>query len=224
MKKTIYKSVYGAMKSFPRCPLSMTLRCLTVYTRISVSLLKEIVFSPGEIFKNPREKKDAIILLFIINFVIILIKSFFIKGYGAIDFFDTQILNEIFYFLSISQIQVIISYFLFFVFVLLLFFVIKIFSGNASLSTIMLSLMSISGIGIIAHITAIPLMFFEKSLLNYISYLFGLWILILTFGAVKTSQNLTLIKAVLFFLIAAFPFLLFVWLPVISPYLVFLID
>lgn len=187
-----------------------------------MNLLKAIVLSPGEIFTNSREKSKEIVSLFTISFIIVLLKSFFKARHEASNFFETQILNEIIYFLSIPQIAAIAIYLFFFIFSLLLFLVIRIFSKDASLKSLMLSLMSISGVGIFAHIATMPLMFFAKSLINPIGYIFYLWVIVLTLWAIKNSQNLPLVKVIPSFLVVAFPFLLFGWLPVISPYLVFL--
>lgn len=184
-------------------------------------LMKAIVISPGELFKNSKEKERDIVLLFVISFVVVFLKSFF-KGRFATNFFENQTLNEVFSFLAIPQVTVVITYLSFFVFVFLLFLIVKFFSKEASFKPLLFSLMSISGIGILAHLIATPLIFFAKSFIMPIGYVFYLWVIVLTVLSIKNSQSLTLVKAVHSVLIAVLPFLLFGWLPIISPYLVYL--
>lgn len=187
-----------------------------------MDLIKMIVVSPSELFRNSKEKRREIILLFVASFVVVLLKSFFKGRYAATNFFENHILNLIFSFLAIPQVTVFVTYLSFFVFAFVLFLVIRLFSRDASFKPLLFSLMSISGIGIIAHIITVPLIFFAKPFIIPLCYAFYIWVIILTLWSIKSSQNLTLVKAIPSFLIVALPFLLLGWLPVISPYLVFL--
>ncbi|NDY43595.1 hypothetical protein G3N55_12195 [Dissulfurirhabdus thermomarina] len=188
-----------------------------------MNLIKAIVISPGELFKNSKEKKRDIVLLFVISFAVVFLKSFFKGRYATnFNFFENQSLNEVFSFLAIPQVTVVTTYISFFIFVSLLFLIVKIFSKEASFKTLLFSLMSISGIGVIAHLIATPMMFFAESFIMSIGYVFYLWVVVLSVLAIKNSQSLPLVKAVTSFLIVALPFLLFGWLPVISPYLIYL--
>lgn len=187
-----------------------------------MNLLKAIIVSPGDLFRNSIDKRKEIVSLFVVSFVVVLLKSFFKGRHAATNFFESQTLNEIFSFLAIPQVAAIVTYLLFFLFTFVLFFIIKFFSKETSLKPLLLALMSISGIGIIAHIITIPLFFFAKPLIMPISYAFYLWVVILTLWSIKNSQSLALVKVVPIFLVVAFPFFLFGWLLVISPYLVFL--
>lgn len=187
-----------------------------------MNLLKAIIVSPGDLFRNSIDKRKEIVSLFVFSFVVVLLKSFFKRRHTATNFFDSQTLNDIFSFLAIPQVAAIVTYLLFFVFVIVLFFIIKLFSKEVSFKPLLLSLMSLSGIGVIAHFITIPLIFFAKSLIMPISYVFYLWVIILSLWSIKNSQNLALVKVIPSFLVVAAPFLLFGWLLVISPYLVFL--
>ncbi len=187
-----------------------------------MNLLKAIIVSPGDLFRNSIDKREEIVSLFVVSFVVVLLKSFFKGRHAATNFFESQTLNEIFSFLAIPQVAAIVTYLLFFVFVIVLFFIIKLFSKEASFKPLLLSLMSISGIGVIAHFITMPLIFFAKSLIMPISYVFYLWVVVLTLWSIKNSQDLALVKVIPSFLVVASPFLLFGWLLVLSPYLVFL--
>lgn len=82
--------------------------------------------------------------------------------------------------------------------------------------------MSITIIGIIAHIISFPLNFFEKSLVLYIKYIFYIWVIFLNIFAIYNTLDVRLIK-IIFSLFGAFsPFLIFGWILVVSPYLIFL--
>ena len=188
-------------------------------------IFKGIIISPNVFFKDLTEKRKYIISLFIINFIIVLIKSFFISR-GKIIFFEDKILDKIFSFLAIPQVVVIITYLSFFIFSILFFIIIK-YSSEKFLSihlypSFLLSLMSISIIGIIAHIISFPINFFAKSLISHIRYIFYIWIIFLNILTVYNTQNVRLIKIICSFLIAFFPFLIFSWFLVVSPYLIFL--
>ena len=182
------------------------------------------MFSPSDIFIDATRRKKEIFLLFIINFFIVLIKSLFKQKYSDTNFFDNQILNIFFSFLAIPQFSVIITYILFFFFVWILFMILKLFSKQVLFMPLLCSLMSISAIGVVAHLTIIPvsLILSEKSSLLLLNYFFYLWAIILTVWSIKKSQSQTLPKATLIFLMAAFPFVLFGWLSIISPYLMYL--
>ena len=160
-------------------------------------IFKKIIIFPNNFFKDLTNKRKYIIFLFIINFIIVLVKSFFISKSNII-FFEDKILDRIFSFLAIPQVAVIITYLSFFIFSIIFFIILK-YSSRSSLSiyfypSFLLSLMSISIIGIIAHIISFPLNFFEKSLVLYIKYIFYIWVIFLIFG----------------------------WILVVSPYLIFL--
>ncbi len=187
-----------------------------------MNLLKAIIVSPGDLFRNSIDKRKEIVSLFVVSFVVVLLKSLFERKHAPTNFFNSQTLNDIFSFLAIPQVVAIITYLLFFVFVIVLFFIIKLFSKEVSFQPLLLSLMSISCIGVIAHFITIPLIFFAKSMIMPISYMFYLWVIALSFWSIKNSQDLPLVKVIPVFIVVVAPFLLFGWLLVISPYLMFL--
>lgn len=188
-------------------------------------IFKKIIIFPNNFFKDLTNKRKYIIFLFIINFIIVLVKSFFISKSNII-FFEDKILDRIFSFLAIPQVAVIITYLSFFIFSIIFFIILK-YSSRSSLSiyfypSFLLSLMSISIIGIIAHIISFPLNFFEKSLVLYIKYIFYIWVIFLNIFAIYNTLDVRLIK-IIFSLFCAFsPFLIFGWILVVSPYLIFL--
>lgn len=99
-----------------------------VWNEINVfcEIFKQIIISPNNFFKDLTNKRKYIIFLFIINFIIVLVKSFFISRNNII-FFEDKILDKIFSFLAIPQAIVIITYLSFFIFSIIFFYYFKIF-------------------------------------------------------------------------------------------------
>lgn len=89
-------------------------------------IFKKIIIFPNNFFKDLTNKRKYIIFLFIINFIIVLVKSFFISKSNII-FFEDKILDRIFSFLAIPQVAVIITYLSFFYFFNNIFYYFKIF-------------------------------------------------------------------------------------------------
>lgn len=188
-----------------------------------IAIIKEITnYTVGQFKGGKGEMRDAV-SLFVVSFLVVLVKSFF-KERGVIyfNFFESRFLNNMFSYLAIPQVAAIVVYVLFFLFVFVLFLVVRIFSKDASFGPLLFSLMSISIIGIIAHIVTIPMVFIAKKAIVATSYIIYFLVVALNILSIKNSQRLPFVKAVLCFFIASLPFLLFGWFAVVSPYLIYL--
>jgi len=186
---------------------------------ILIKLIGEIVLRPGKLLRNPKENDRAIILLFVINFCIVFVKSFF-KEHKTTDFFTTKITNKIFNILSVPQVAVIVLYCGFFVFWFAILLGVKLTSTKVKSMQLLLGLMAVSGIGIIAHCIAIPLMIINRSLCLPLEYVFYLWAIVLNILSIQHSQNITFSKSIIAFVFAVIPFLMIGYLSPITPYLV----
>lgn len=83
--------------------------------------------------------------------------------------------------------------------------------------------MSISGIGIIMQLLMIVfLSIFPYSLIKTIIFVIYFWVIILSILAIKITQNISLIKAVVCLVVSAIPFFMIALPLVISPYLAWL--
>jgi len=188
-------------------------------------LIRYLILSPSTIFKSIEHKKfkKEIYISFCLAALFTFIKSFFVKTSYIITFFSNKSLNNLLTFLSVPQLSLLLLYFEYFIFITFVFLFCKLFNKKANYKTLLLSLMSISGIGIIMQLLMIVfLSIFPYSLIKTIIFVIYFWVIILSILAIKITQNISLIKAVVCLVVSAIPFFMIALPLVISPYLAWL--
>lgn len=186
-----------------------------------MSLLNSIKIRRHNFFQYFSEN-NYVLYLFALSFIIVFLKSFFKKTNYTANFFSNELINKIIIVISNTQISVIILYGLYFLFVYIVFIITKFFSKNPSFKKLLISLMSISILGIIAHTITIPLVFFENNFIKYIYYFFYILSFLFSIFSIKNTQDISIIKSTTSILIALIPFFLCGYVLVICPYILFL--
>jgi len=190
-------------------------------TIIVIQLLKDIVIRPRRLFEQISNGKLSreVYITFGLGAFITFSKTFALKQH-EINFFNNYHLNQILSLLSNPQIKWVLLYIFYFLFLFLIFSLCKFFFKQAKWKPLLLSLMSISGIGVISQILFFLFNFiFPKNLSAILSYLIFLWVAFLSVWAIKYSQNLPVTKSIILFLISALPIIFIIRLVGISPYL-----
>lgn len=190
-------------------------------TIIVIQLLKDIVIRPRSLFEQISNGKLSreVYITFSLGAFITFSKTFALKQH-EINFYDNYHLNQIFSLLSIPQIKWALLYIIYCLFLFLIFSLCKFFFKCTRWKTLILSLMSISGIGVISQIVFFLFSFiFPKNLNAILSYLIFLWVAFLSVWAIKYSQDLPLTKSIILFFISALPIIFIIRLVGISPYL-----
>ena len=186
-----------------------------------MNILRDLILYPGIVFKNPEIRKKRIILFFVVTFSTVFIKSFF-KAQNYVHFFDNTHLDGLLRILSIPQVQVVVQYIFFYVFIVIVFGILALAKCKHSFPSLTLSLMSVCIIGFVAHIISFFLFFINKTAIGHIGFIFYVWCIILSIVAIKKSQNISYFAAILCFLLSSTPFLLIYWPAPLFPYLVLL--
>lgn len=190
-------------------------------TIIIIQLLKDIVIRPISVFEkiSNGSLSREVYITFGLGAFITFSKTFALKQL-EINFFTNYHLNQILSFLSNPQIRWGLVYIFYFLFLFLIFSLCKYFFKQAKWKTLLLSLMSISGIGVISQILFFLFSFiFPNNLSTILSYLIFLWVAFLSVLAIKYSQNIPLTKSIILFIISALPIIFIIRLVGISPYL-----
>ncbi|WP_407924244.1 YIP1 family protein [Desulfosarcina alkanivorans] len=188
------------------------------------NLLKDIVVNPFNVFKEIRDGafKNETLLIFITVTVLSFIKSGGLSGVHreTVHFYSSDKLNYFFSLLSIPQVNWLITFVSFFVFILLIYLIFNL-KDSPKMEPLLLSLLSISGIGLIFHVLSILLRyFFPHTPFNYLVYFVYLWTLMLSVFAVKICMNSSFLKSGVVLTIAALPMVFIVGLLAVSPYLI----
>jgi len=188
---------------------------------IVINLLKDIVIRPRSLFEqisNGTISKE-VYFIFGLGAIITFSKTFALKQH-EINIFNNYQINQLLSFLSHPQIKWILLYIFYFLFLYLIFRLCNLFFKQAKWKTLLLSLMSISGIGVVSQILFFLFsLIFPNSLNVFLSYIIFLWVAILSVLAIKDSQNLPLTKSIILFVISALPIIFIIRLVGISPYL-----
>ncbi len=192
----------------------------------AVSLIGQILLSPRLILRKIKDEgyNKEVLTIFFVAALITLIKSFFVKRKEFVfAFFDTELLNQIAIILDNSHIYWIILNISYFLFILLVYIVCKLFNRGNNFKQLVISLMSLGGVGIVAQgLFYILKIIFPHNIILFSSYIVYLWIFILSISAIKISQNISVPKALICFFIAALPFILFAYFVGMAPYLAWL--
>jgi len=187
-------------------------------------LVRGIIFSPNKVFKQVAKGGDTkeIFFIFTMGAILTFAKSFLVEqGALASTFFVEEKIIKLLAFVSIPQVIWIIGYGGYFLFIFCILALCKLFGAKAQGKSLVFSLMSISGLGVVIQILFYGFQFFiPKELLSICTYLVFFWVILLSLSAIKSTQAISLPKSLLCFFIPAVFFIPFtVGLPVVAPYL-----
>jgi hypothetical protein len=184
-------------------------------------LIRGLAIAPDkttkEIIKNNYVRESFV--LFLSGAILTFLKSFYYRKENW-NFFANENYNKIFTFLSIPQIQWLITYLIYFLFIYLIYLMNKLFNKNARFKPLAISLMSLSGLGCILQILFYILSFiFPKELIHYISYIILIWFFLLSLISIKNSQGIFISRSIACFVAAAVPCIIIAGFPGVFPYL-----
>lgn len=190
----------------------------------SLYLVRDVFIHPQAVFEKINNNKihREVYVVFLIGGVISFLKTFLRTG-TKVNFFVDNKFNELFTFLSIPRMSWLIWYTGFFVFIFFLLLACKIINGKVQRKSLTLSLLAISGLGIVFHFLFFPLqLIFREDIIFIFVYLTYLWASVLTVKAISTTQGIAIWKSIICFFIPAVPLTLTALLMVMFPYLAFL--
>lgn len=190
----------------------------------TTNILKDIIIAPNKLFNALRSNRyvKEIHFLFALSAVITFSKTFLLKR-QTVTFFPNDSINRALSLLNIPQVRWIILYLGYFIFVFGVFWICKFFNRKANLRILVLSLMSISGLGVVLQILLYSVSsVFAEGFLDIVSYLSYFWVILLSLFAIKISQAISLWKATVCFFVPALPFIILVLLLSMAPYLAWL--
>lgn len=187
-------------------------------------LVRGVIFSPNRFFKQVADGENTkeILFIFIMGSILTFAKTFLVnQGALASTFFLDDKTIKLLTFVSIPQVTWIIGYAGYFLFIFCILALSKVFNRKAQMKSLVLSLMSISGLGVVMQILFYGFQFFiPKELLSICTYIVFFWVILLSLSAIKSTQAISLPKSLLCFFIPAVFFIPFtVGLPVVAPYL-----
>ena len=188
-------------------------------------LLSYIILRPVSVFRkiNNGKYKYEVIIMFLASISITLFKSFSKNSYQG-NFFSNQSVNEIVAFFDIPQIRWVITLISFGLFVFLVSIFCKLFLKKCNPKILVMTLMSISGVGVILHLLfSLFSIFLSQNLIYAARHLAFIWIVCLSIAAIKNSQQTTFIKSIIIFILAGLPPIFIIGLPGIAPYSLWLI-
>ena len=190
----------------------------------SFILLRDIVVCPIDLIKkvNKGQLSYEVIFVFVLGAIMTFSKTFYMNKLN-ITFFEDPKTNKLLSLLSIPQVKWVFGYICFFLFVLSISGLSKLFISEAKLKMLFLSLMSISGIGVIMQVAFFALsLVFSRDMNLILSYVVFLWCVVLAILAIRHSQNLSLVKAIPLFAIPAVVFIFIGGFSAVVPYLAWL--
>jgi hypothetical protein len=194
----------------------------------TILLFKNIILKPKHLFINIKSDEfiKEIDIIFIFSAVVTLIKSFMVQHETfTYSFYKSEFLNWAIEFLNNAQVSLFVIYLSYFIVLYIIFIFCRLFKNNIKYKNLALSFMAISAIGILMQIIFLIFsIFISEYILDICFKLILVWIVYLSIMAVKLSQDLTLLQAVICFMVPALPFTLFINVLSIAPYLAWLTE
>lgn len=188
-------------------------------------LFYDVILHPRKVFEKIKknELQREALIVFGLGALIPLFKSFKLQKQQQITFFADERVNQVISALSIPQLSWFILYIVYFCFFFVVFGICRLFNRDADIKSLMLAVMSISGIGIVGQIFFYFLQFmFPKNLFFWGSYLVYMWSIVLSLQAIKVTQGLPLLIASASFFIPGMLVIAFMGFTAIAPYLAWL--
>ena len=191
----------------------------------TIKLLILIIIAPLNVFEKIKDRtiSKEVFIVFLMAAVICFLRTFSLNG-SPINFYEDGRLNNILSILNIPRITWIMNYIFYFFFILSVFLFFKLAFRTPKFDILIISLMSVSGLGVVSHV-----LFFiigssmPSSVMQVLGYLVYLWCITLTLFAIKTSQSTSHLKAFVVFLIAGAPIIFIGSLTSLAPYLAWIV-
>lgn len=189
-------------------------------------MLKNMIFHPMNVYETINREQDyevIVYVFFILSVLITFIKTFSRKRI-RINFFETNMLNAFLSFLNIPQIKWILMYLSYFIFILIICFFCKLLFNKLNKKLLFISLMSISGLGVLTQIifTVLNLILYGNKINLIFIYIIYIWGFVLSIMAIKYSQNFSIGKSALIFFISATPISIVIGFVGVLPYFAWL--
>lgn len=186
-----------------------------------LNLLKDIIVAPKRVFQkiNENQLSFEVYIVFSIGAFVTFLKTLRLES-QRIHVFETEKINEALSLLSVPQIKWVFTYIGFFLFIFMLFIFSRILFKRASIKSLFLCIMSISGIGLLLQAVFFLFHYVLPSNINFfLTHIAFAWVVLISLLAIKYSQDISIAKSLVLFVIAGLPTIFFAGLPGISPYL-----
>jgi hypothetical protein len=194
---------------------------------VSGLLIKDMVLYPGRVFRQDRSYDPAkgAMILFLAGLLITFLKSLSAAKKGITPaLFGGSTLNSLFLWLNNPQGRWIVVYCAYFMFIFLIFLLCKLLIGRIDARLLVLSLISVSAIGVVLQVFFYTLRFIlPQNAVVILSYLAYIWVAFVSLKAVAESQKMSFIRAAVCFALPAIVTIILAGLPAISPYLAWLV-
>lgn len=165
-----------------------------------------------------------ILLLFLASVFITFVKTFFVtERTGNLTFFNDSALNASFVFLSTPLVLWAVTFVGYFIFILSIFGLCKLLNGHANSKALFLSLMSLSGIGVVVQLACFVVRLISSHNLaavpGFVAYTL---VIVSSLWAIKSTQKMSFSRTLACFFIPYIPIVVLFGLPGTSPYLLWL--
>jgi hypothetical protein len=194
---------------------------------VSGLVIKDTILSPGRAFcsKGPYDTKKGVMILFLTGLLITFLKTFMVKRkVFAVTFFNSPTFNSLLLWLNSPQVLWAAVYVAYFIFILLILLMCKVLNGRVDAMSLVIALMSVSGIGVVLQVFFYGMKFvLPHNVIVVCSYVAYAWVIFVSLRAVEQSQKIPFIRSVVCFVITAIPAVFLAGLPAICPYLAWLI-
>jgi len=185
---------------------------------------KGIIVNPLGFIIEIKSKKFSyeICLFYFFSLVVTFLKGFFVES-KVMTFYQSQKVNEVMSFINNPNIKLLIMNFIYFIFIIAVYLICKIFKSKPNFRLLIFSLLSLSVVGIYSQIAFFVFKYvISKKILFIMSYIVYLWVAYLSVQSIKITQDLNVSKSLLCFAASAIVFILIMGLPTVAPYLVWL--
>ncbi len=189
------------------------------------SFLRKIVFSPISLFRQVNANKFSfeVISLYVLTGIITFLKSFVLKGRSFV-FQDNGLDDSILSLLSTPQARWALSYIFYFLLVLSIGFMGRVFWKNNGIRQILFLMMSISGVALILHpLFSLLSLTLPYDIVVFFERLVFMWVIVLSILAIQIWLNVSLCMAFIVYFVAGIPVVFIIGLPGLFPYLSWLI-
>lgn len=192
----------------------------------TATLIRYAVFSPRSLFEHLKRgglTKETLIV-FVVSAIITFTKTIFVvRNKYHFTFFYNNVFNRVVVWLNNPLVHWATVYIGYFVFILLVFVACRFFNKKVRFNKIALSLMSISGFGVVMHVVFYLLrLACSKEVVQLCVYVVYVWVVVLSIWGIKSTQDLPLSRSLICVLFPAMPFVFAVSLVGITPYLAWL--
>lgn|GEM_PF-2631100 len=190
-------------------------------------VVQDIRTRVSSFFERASDNRCAriVLLLFLASALITFVKTFFVtERTGNLTFFNDSVLNAFFMFLRTPLVLWTVTLVGYFIFILSIFGLCKLLNGHANGKALFLSLMSLSGIGVVAQLACFVVQLISSHNLTVVSlgFIAHILVIVASVWAIESTQKTSFAKTLACFFIPYFPIVVLLGLPGIAPYLLWL--